>query len=189
PRTPAGGLRCGRRSRCRTGTAPRNARPRSATTTPRTRWMTSSQRTRCTPTAPAANMSATNTRVNPATNSPTPARTRPRLGAATRVAVGVPPDPTRPPPALAAAIPQTYPTYPGTRGSTHGDAKDTSPARIATGTARSIDPLKTVVANVSPTLVAAAAGSTAGAVAARGARETTISRPPRPRPGRRRRAR
>ncbi len=77
------------------------------TTTPSTRVMTSSQRTRCTPIAPAANMSATNTSVNPATNSPTPASTRPRLGAATRVAVVVPPDALPPSPVVAAAMPET----------------------------------------------------------------------------------
>ena len=65
--------------------------------------------------------------VNPATKSTEPSNTRPLL--------------------FTSAIPVAYERYPGTRGITQGEKKETSPAKIATAIAISKLPSNTIFIN------------------------------------------
>lgn len=79
------------------------------------------------PNVPPRIVTVTNTTVKPAMNNATPSSSRLRSVSTERSGA--------PPVAVALAEPPRYPRYPGTSGSTHGDANEIRPARTAIGIA------------------------------------------------------
>src|SRR3954451_11011988 len=152
PASPAAGRAESRLVRCSSGSRPRKPSPTRIVITPKTRLSTSEYSSISRPKPPNAAPKATNTAVKPSTNSTAPSTMRVRGETPVRTAVAVPPPdgsslsrspvPTRP---------ETYARYPGTSGSTQGEAKLISPTRAATPAATSSGPSVTSELKVSPT--------------------------------------
>ena len=146
PAIPVATFHCGLIVRCRKLTCPMNTMPITMSTTPATRRITSSHDFSSSPAVPNSTPISTNTMLNPRMNSTTPSSSRRR------------------PPGSPESKPPMYPRYPGTSGSTHGDANEISPAAIAIGTATSRLPSRTS----SPTGIAATAPRARGRSSRRG---------------------
>ena len=128
PHRPAGGRAWILRSRWNQGIPPMKTTPMRITSRPSTTVIHVCPRSQgAAPTCARSTDISTNTKEKPSTNSPVPASIRPRRRCCRSEPVS----------------PVTYPRYPGTRGSTHGEAKEISPARAARGTAAHREPSST----------------------------------------------
>ena len=127
-----------------------NARPRPITMTPRMRVIGCWYRMSTSPKAPKSNPYATNTALNPRTNSSDPSRTLLLVfvGAATVATadVGDAGGADTSPASSAPVNPVTNDRYPGTSGRTHGLKNETAPAAKAIGAAKISEPDITVSA-------------------------------------------
>src|SRR5581483_6195135 len=119
--------------RCSAGIKPTNTSPITMVSTPPARWSTSWLLISAVVMPSTATVPSTNTAVNPATNNAAEPATRHRAAAGAFAAPG----------AGCSLTPTTaarYDRYPGTSGTTHGDAKDTNPASMHTAKAGTSGP-------------------------------------------------
>src|SRR6478672_3045888 len=152
PARPAAGRAESRLVRCSSGSRPRKPSPTRIVTTPKTRLSASACSSSSRPRPPKAAPNATKTAVKPRTNSSAPVTMRVRGETWVRTAVTVVPDADAS--AAGAPVPtspETYARYPGTSGSTQGEAKLISPTSAATPAATSSGPSVTSERKVSPT--------------------------------------
>ena len=122
-----------------------NVNPITMVITPPTRWSRSSLMRRVPITPNTDAVARTNTTVNPATNIVAAPVTR-HLPAGSEVS-----SPRVTAGESAPEMPARYDRYPGTSGTTHGDANDTRPARMHAATASSNGPLAAAVWKLEPT--------------------------------------
>ena|SRR5579884_708436 len=127
-----------RACRCRAGTKPTNTRPITMVTTPPTRCSSSWLLIRVVVMPSTATVPRTNTAVNPATNSAAEPATRQRAAGGALTAPSCSSTPT---------TAARYDRYPGTSGTTHGEANDTSPASTHTASANNSGPAAAMCAN------------------------------------------